>query len=78
MDCLLWWSTRDNIHFRVPHHNNSQNVYRTLQESGSIPCVEAKYEQPWLGEGSVRNAMCSEDHIQMNAELPLGLVLQLA
>jgi hypothetical protein len=50
----------------------------TEQESGSVPCVEAKYEQPWLGEGSVLNAVCSKDHIQMNAQLLLGLVLQLA
>jgi len=40
--------------------------------------VEAKYEQPWLGEGSILDAACSKDQIQMNAELPLGLVLQLA
>jgi hypothetical protein len=39
--------------------------------------MEAKYEQPWLGEGSVLNAACSKNHIQMNAEFPLGLVLQL-
>jgi hypothetical protein len=39
---------------------------------------KAKYEESWLGEGSVMNAACSKDHIQINSEFPLVPVFQLA